>query len=176
VSAELAERLRPFEDALTRLATIPGVGRRGAEILVAEMGTELSRFPTAAHLAAWAGVAPGNHESAGKRQSGKTRKGNPYLRTLLVEAGQAAGRTKNTYLAAQYHRLAARRGKKRAAVAVGHTILVISYYLLKRGTDYEELGAGYFDERDRQAVERRLVRRLEALGNTVTLEPREPAA
>jgi len=176
VSAELAERLRPFEDALTRLATIPGVGRRGAEILVAEMGTELSRFPTAAHLAAWAGVAPGNHESAGKRQSGKTRKGNPYLRTLLVEAGQAAGRTKNTYLAAQYHRLAARRGKKRAAVAVGHTILVISYYLLKRGTDYEALGAGYFDERDRQAVERRLVRRLEALGNTVTLEPREPAA
>jgi transposase len=176
VSTEIAERLRPFEDALTRLETIPGVGRRGAEIILAEIGTDMGRFPTAAHLAAWAGLAPGNNESAGKRQSGKTRKGSPYLRTLLVEAGQAAGRTKSTYLAAQYHRLAARRGKKRAAVAVGHTILVIIYYLLKRGTRYQELGGGYFDERDRQAVERRLVRRLEALGNTVTLAPRDPAA
>ncbi len=176
VSAEIAERLRPFEDELTRLETIPGVRRRGAEIILAEIGTDMSRFPTAAHLAAWAGLAPGNHESAGKRHRGKTRKGSPYLRTLLVEAGQAAGRTKDTYLAAQYHRLAARRGKKRAAVAVGHTILVISYHLLKRGTRYQELGGGYFDERDRQAVERRLVRRLEALGHKVTLEPADPAA
>jgi transposase len=176
VSAEIAERLRPFEDELTRLETIPGVGRRGAEIILAEIGTDMSRFPSAAHLAAWAGLAPGNNESAGKRQSGKTRKGSPYLRTLLVEAGQAAGRTKETYLAAQYHRLAGRRGKKRAAVAVGHTILVIIYHLLKRGARYEELGGGYFDERDRQAVERRLVRRLEALGNKVTLAPRDPAA
>ena len=176
VSAELRERLRPFDDALARLETLPGVARRGAEILVAEIGLDMSRFPTAAHLAAWAGMAPGNNESAGKRRSGKTRKGSPYLRTLLVEAGQAAGRTKDTYLAAQYHRLAARRGKKRAAVAVGHTLLVIVYHLLKRGTAYRELGGGYFDERDRQAVERRLVRRLEALGNKVTLEPSTPAA
>jgi transposase len=176
VSTEIAERLRPFEDELSRLETIPGVGRRGAEIILAEIGTDMSRFPTAAHLAAWAGLAPGNNESAGKRQSGKTRKGSPYLRTLLVEAGQAAGRTKATYLAAQYHRLAARRGKKRAAVAVGHTILVIIYHLLKRGTSYQELGGGYFDERDRQAVERRLIRRLEALGHKVTLEPSDPAA
>jgi transposase len=176
VSAEIAERLRPFEDALTRLQTIPGVGRRGAEILLAEIGTDMSRFPTAAHLASWAGMAPGNHESAGKRRSGKTRKGSPYLRALLVEAGQAAGRTKDTYLAAQFHRLAARRGKKRAALAVGHTILVIAYHLLQRGTRYEELGGRYFEERDRQVIERRLVRRLEALGHKVTLEPRDPAA
>ncbi len=176
LSAEIGERLRPFEETLTQLETIPGVGRRAAEIIVAEMGTDMSRFPSAAHLAAWAGMAPGNDESAGKRRSGKTRKGNPHLRTLLVETGQAAGRTKDTYLAAQYRRLAARRGQRRAAVAVGHTILGIIYYLLTRGTIYQELGGGYFDERDRQAVERRLVRRLEALGNNVILEPREPAA
>jgi transposase len=176
VSAEIAERLRPFEDELTRVETIPGVGHRGAEIILAEIGTDMGRFPTAAHLAAWAGLAPGNNESAGKRHSGKTRKGSPSLKTLLVEAGQAAGRTKDTYLAAQYRRLAARRGKKRAAVAVGHSILVIIYHLLQRGTRYEELGGGYFDERDRQAVEHRLGRRLEALGHKVTLEPVDPAA
>ena len=176
LSAEIGERLRPLEETLAQLETIPGVGRRAAEIIVAEMGTDMRRFPSAAHLAAWAGMAPGNDESAGKRRSGKTRKGNPHLRTLLVETGQAAGRTKDTYLAAQYRRLAARRGQRRAAVAVGHTILGIIYYLLTRGTTYQELGGGYFDERDRQAVERRLVRRLEALGNNVILEPREPAA
>jgi len=176
LSREIGERLRPFEEVLGQLETIPGMGRRAAEIVVAEMGTDLSRFPSVGHLAAWAGVAPGNNESAGKRRSGKTRKGNPHLRTLLVEAGQAAGRTKNTYLAAQYRRLAARRGQRRAAMAVGHTILSIIYYLLLRGTTYQELGGGYFDERDRHAVERRLVRRLEALGNKVVLEPTEPAA
>jgi transposase len=176
LSTEIGERLRPFEATLTQLETIPGVGRRAAEIIAAEMGTDLSRFPSAAHLAAWAGMAPGNNESAGKRRSGKTRKGNPHLRTLLVETGQAASRTKGTYLAAQYRRLAARRGQRRAAVAVGHTILGIIYYLLKRGTTYQELGGDYFDERDRYGVERRLVRRLEALGNKVTLEPAAPAA
>ncbi len=176
VSAEIEERLRPFEGALAQLDTIPGVARRGAEIIRAEIGPDRSRFPTAAHLAAWAGMAPGNNESAGKRRSGKTRKGSPYLRARLVEAAQAAGRTKDTYLAAQYRRLGARRGKKRAAVAVGHTILVIVYHVLRRGTIYEELGGAYFDERDRQALERRLVRRLEALGNQVTLQPIDPAA
>ena len=176
LSLEIGERLCPFDEVLGRLETIPGVGRRAAEIVVAEMGTDLSRFPSVGHLDAWAGVAPGNNESAGKRRSGKTRKGNPHLRTLLVETGQAAGRTKDTYLAAQYRRLAARRGQRRAAMAVGHTILGIIYHLLKRGTTYQELGSGYFDERDRHAVERRLVRRLEALGNTVTLEPADPAA
>jgi transposase len=116
-------------------------------------------------------VCPGNDESAGKRRSGKTTKGDPWLRAALVEAAHAAGRTKNTYLSAQYRRLATRRGKKKAAVAVGHTILVIAYRLLERSRSYEELGGDYFDKRDRQAVERRLVRRLEGLGYKVSLDP-----
>ena len=176
VSAEIAERLRPEDETLARLATIPGVGRRIAEIIAAELGVDVTRFPSAGHLAAWAGVAPGNHESAGKRLSGKARKGSPWLRTALVEAAQAAARTKDTYLAAQYRRLAPRRGQKRAVVAVAHTILVIVYHLLRDQTTYRELGATYFDERERQEVERRLVRRLEALGNTVMLKPKDPAA
>jgi len=162
---------RPFADAIARLDTIPGVAQRTAEILVAELGLDLTRFPTPGHLASWAGMCPGNHESAGKRQSGRTRKGNRALRAALVEAAQAAGRTKRTYLGAQFRRLAARRGKKKAAVAVGHTILTIVYHLLTEGTSYQDLGAQYFDERDRQRVERRLVHRLEALGYTVALEP-----
>jgi transposase len=170
VSAEIAGRLRPGEAKLERLATIPGVGRRTAELLVAEIGTDMSRFPTSGHLASWAGMCPGNDESAGKRRSGKTRKGNPWLRSTLIEAARAAGRTKGTYLAAQYHRLAARRGTKRAAVAVGHTILVIAYRLLSESDVYRELGDRYFDERDRHAVERRLVTRLEGLGYKVSLE------
>jgi transposase len=163
--------VRPFEDAVARLDTIPGVGQRAAEILIAELGLDLGRFPTAGHLASWAGMCPGNHESAGKRQSGRTRKGNRARRRVLVEAAQAAGRSKRTYLGAQFRRLAARRGKKKAAVAVGHTILVIVYHLLTEGTAYQDLGPQYFDERDRQRVERRLVHRLEALGYTVALEP-----
>ncbi len=131
----------------------------------------MARFPTAQHLASWAGMCPGNHESAGKRHGGRTRKGSPWLRALLIQAAHAAARKKGTYLAAQYRRLAARRGRNKAAVAVGHTILVIVYHLLQRGTDYDELGPRYFDERARQAVERRLVRRLEGLGYTVSLEP-----
>jgi transposase len=162
---------RPFADALERLDTIPGVGQRTAEILIAELGLDLGRFPTPGHLASWAGMCPGNHESAGKRHSGRTRKGNRALRAALVEAAQAAGRSKRTYLGAQFRRLAARRGKKKAAVAVGHTILVIVYHLLTEGTSYQDLGPQYFDERDRQRVERRLVHRLEALGYTVALEP-----
>jgi transposase len=170
VSAEIAARLRPCDAELVRLATIPGVGRRTAEVLVAEIGTDMRRFPSAAHLASWAGMCPGNDESAGKRRSGKTRKGSPWLRSTLIEAARAAGRSKGTYLAAQYHRLAARRGTKRAAVAVGHTILVIAYRLLSESDVYRELGGRYFDERDRHAVERRLVTRLEGLGYKVSLE------
>ena len=166
-----AERLRPFEPSLERLVTVPGVGRRTAEVLVAEIGTDMSRFPTPAHLASWAGMCPGNHESAGKRRSGKTRKGSPWLRSTLIEAARAAGRSKRTYLSAQYHRLAARRGTKRAAVAVGHTILVIAYHLLSEDDIYRDLGDRYFDERDRHADERRLVACLEGLGYTVTLDP-----
>jgi transposase len=152
------------------LKTIPGVGQRTAETIVAEIGLEMSRFPSDRHLAAWAGLAPGKNESAGKRKSGKSRKGSPWLRAVLVEAAQAAGRTKETYLCAQYQRLKARRGKKRAAVAVAHTILVIAYHLLKNQTSYEELGGNYYDERDRQGVKRRAIQRLESLGYQVTLE------
>ena len=136
----------------------------------------MTRFPSARHLASWAGICPGNNESAGKRKSGRTRKGNPSLRTALVEVAQAAGRAKQTYLGAHYRRLVARRGKKKATVAVAHTILVIAYYLLLRGTTYQDLGNRYFDERDRKAVEHRLVHRLEGLGYKVTLEPTTPAA
>jgi transposase len=171
VSAQITERLRPFEEELQRLVTIPGIGRRTAEVLLAEIGTEMHRFPTPAHLASWAGMCPGNDESAGKRRSGKTRKGSPWLRSTLIEAARAAGRSKHTYLSAQYHRLAARRGTKRAAVAVGHTILVIVYHLLSEDDVYCDLGDRYFDERDGQAVERRLVARLEGLGYTVSFQP-----
>ena len=176
VSAEIGERLRPFEEAISRLDTIPGVGRRVAEVLLTEIGTDMTRFPSAAHLASWAGMCPGNNESAGKRKSGRTRKGSPWLRAALVEAAQAAGRTRQTYLGAQYRRLAARRGTKRAVVAVGHSILVIAYHLLRRGSCYDDLGPHYFAERDRQAVQRRLVRRLQQLGLKVTVEPVTPAA
>ncbi|HEX6507677.1 MAG TPA: IS110 family transposase [Chloroflexota bacterium] len=170
VSAEIAERLRSEEAAIGHLDSIPGIGRQVAEALVAEVGTDMGRFASAHHLASWAGICPGNYRSAGKQRSGKTRKGDPWLRALLVQAAHAAARRKGTYLAAQYARLAARRGKSRAAVAVAHSILVIAYHLLERGTDYQDLGPNYFEERDRQATQRRLVRRLEGLGFTVTLE------
>jgi transposase len=176
LDAEVAERLRPVDAAVEALDTIPGVGRRTAEILLAEVGPDLGRFPTAGHLASWAGMCPGNHESAGKQHSGKMRKGSKWLRAALIEAAQAAARTKSTYLAAQYRRLATRRGRRRAVAAVGHSILVIAYQLLRHGTTYQELGGNYFDERDRQAVERRLVRRLEQLGHKVILAPADPAA
>jgi transposase len=170
VSAEIERRLRPFAAALDLLDTIPGIARRGAEIILAELGADLSRFGTAAQLASWAALCPGNHESAGKRTSGKTRRGNPWLRGLLVEAAHAAGRTQ-TYLGALFRRLAARKGRKKAAVAVAHAILRIVYYLLTRQTVYQDLGVTYLDNRERQAVERRAVRRLESLGYVVTLAP-----
>ena len=176
VSAEVAERLRPWQDAVERLDGIPGVGHWTAEVILAEVGTDMTRFPTAGHLASWAGMCPGNNESAGKRRSGKTRKGSPWLRAALTEAAQAAGRKRDSYLAAQYRRLTTRRGKKKAVVAVGHTILEIVHHLLARGTTYQDLGGRYFDERDRQAVERRLVKRLEGLGYKVSLEHATPAA
>ena len=176
VSTEIAERLRPFADALARLDGIPGVGPATAEVLLAEIGADMSRFPTAGHLAAWAGMCPGNYESAGKRRKGKTRKGSKWLRTALLEAARAAARKKESYLAAQYHRVVPRLGKKKAAVAVGHSILRIVYYLLQRETTYQELGGAYFDARHRDRVERRLVHRLEQLGFEVTLTPKDPAA
>ncbi len=171
VSREVAERLRPFDEDLGRLDAIPGVGRRVAEVLKAELGNDMARFPTAGHAAAWAGLAPGNDESAGKRRSGKTRKGSPALRATLVEAAQAAARTDGTFLAAQYHRIAARRGHKRAIIAVAHSILIIAYRMLSEHVAYRELGSSFYDQRDRQSLERRLINRLERLGNKVTVEP-----
>ena len=153
--------------AVALLDTIPGIGPWQAEVILAEIGLDMTRFATAAHLASWAGVAPGNNESAGKRRSGRTRHGNPALCKTLVQAAHAAARTKNTYLAAQYRRLAARRGAKRAAVA--HSILVIACHLLTRREPYQDLGANYFDERKRASVTHRLVQRLEKLGHHVTL-------
>jgi transposase len=176
VSQEVAERMRPFEAKVNHLDSVVGIHRRTAEVVLAELGPDLRRFPSDKHLTSWAGMCPGNHESGGKRLRGQTRQGNPALRRVLVEAAHAAAHTKHTYLSAQYHRLARRLGKKKALIAVAHSILVIIYHVLTEDVDYQELGGNYFDERDRQAVEKRLVRRLEQLGYHVTLETAPPAA
>jgi transposase len=166
---------RPFETAVTLLDTIPGVARATAEAIVAEIGADMSRFPSADHLASWAGVAPGNHESAGKRRSGRTRQGNKPLGAVLNQAAHAAARTKNTYLAAQDHRLAARRGKKKAIVAVMHSILVMAYHMIQRQQPYQDLGGNYFDQRRPEATADRLVKRLQKLGYEVSLQTAAPA-
>jgi transposase len=165
---------RPFEEAVSLLDTIPGVGRETAEVIVSEIGTDMSRFPTAKHLASWAGVAPGNNESAGKRRSGKTTPGNKVLGAALNQAAHAAACTKNTYLSAQYRRLAARRGKKKAIVALEHTILVMAYHMIKRNEPYHELGGNYFDNRRPEVTAKRLVKRLEQLGFSVALQQLVP--
>jgi transposase len=167
---QIQEISTPFEAAIGLLDTIPGVARPTAEMIVAEIGTDMSRFPSADHLAAWAGVAPGNHESAGKRTSGKTRQGNRFLRTVLVQAAHAAARTKSTYLSAQYRRLATRRGKKRAIMAVAHSMLVMAYYMIQRQEPYREAGGDFFDRLQPEDTARRLVKRLEHLGYHVTLQ------
>jgi len=167
---EIEDYCRPFAEAVELVDTIPGVAKRTAEIIVSEIGTDMSRFPSAEHLAAWAGLAPGNYESGGKTLSASTRKGNRFLRTILVQSAHALARTK-TYLAAQYRRLSARRGKKRAAVAVAHSILVIAYHLISRHEPYRDLGADYFDQKRPESVKKRLVKRLEKLGYQVNLEP-----
>jgi transposase len=171
VSAEIAERLRPAEADVELLDEITGIGRPTAEVWLAEVGSDLERFPTHGHLASWAGLCPGNNESAGKRKSGKTRKGNAALRTALVVAAQAAARKRDSFLSAQYRRLAARRGPKKAIVALAHSLLVIAYHVLKRRVNFADLGPTYFDERNRMSVQRQLVRRLERLGYKVALEP-----
>jgi transposase len=172
----VAERVGPFEELIALLDTITGIGRLTAEVVGAEIGVDMTRFPSAAHLCSWAGVVPGNNESAGKRSGGKIRKGSPGLRAVLVEAAHAAGRSKTSYLGAQYRRLVARKGRKRAAVALAHSLLTLIYHVLSARKPYADLGVDYFDRRDQQALERRLVRRLEALGYDVSLQPKEPAA
>lgn len=173
---EIEERMRPFEEALTRADEVDGIGPINAQEIIAEIGVDMTRFPTAAHLASWSGVCPGNNESAGKRKSGKTRKGNSHARSALVRAARAAARTKNTYLSALYHRLAARRGDKRAVVAVAHAIIVALYHMLRDNTTYRDLGAEYFDRLNEENVVKRSVERLAALGYQVTLTKPAPAA
>jgi len=160
-----------FTRAVELLDTIPGVDQRGAEVLVTEIGIDMSRFETAPRLAAWAGVAPGNDESAGKQRSGKTRKGNRSLRAILTQLAHGAVRTKGTYLSALYQRLAARRGKQRAIIAVAHSMMRSVFHMLSRNEAYRELGANYFDERRRHYTVDRLARRIEHLGYRVSLEP-----
>jgi transposase len=174
-NTEIEAYCRPFEEAVSLLDTIPGVARATAEAIVAEIGTDMTRFPSADHLSAWAGVAPGNHESAGKRRSGRTRQGNKPLGAALNQAAHAAARTKNTYLAAQYHRLAARRGKKKAIVAVMHSILVMTFHMIQRKEPYRELGGNYFDQRRPEITADRLVKRLVKLGYEVALQKPAPA-
>jgi transposase len=171
IGKEVETRLRPFEEDINLLDSIPGISRQTAEVLLAEIGWDMSRFPSDKHLASWAGMCPGNNESAGKRRNSKTSKGSRWLRHALIEAAHGAARTKNKYLKQQYHRIAAHRGKKKALVAVGHSILVIGYHLLTRREQYTDLGANYFDEHDRKAVERRCLKRLQNLGYKVDLQP-----
>lgn len=165
---EIAERLRPHQQTLERLDAITGVSLRVLETLFAEVGWELKSFPDAAHLASWVGICPGQNESEGKRMGSRTRKGNRYAKTILVQAAHAAGKTK-TYLGAQYRRMSKGRGIKRAAVAVGHSILVIYYHMLTTGQPYEEKGEEYFVQHDQQERQRRLVKQLERLGYTINL-------
>jgi transposase len=176
LSLAIEELIAPFADQVALLRTIPGVDRRTAEVLLAEIGPDMGRFPTAGHLASWAGMCPGNNESAGKHYSGRTRNGSKWLRDALVESAQAAARSKNNYLAAHYTRLKGRRGHKRAVIAVGHSILVVAYHILTRHQPYDDLGADYYLRRDEQAHARRLVRQLERLGYDVTLNREDPAA
>jgi len=171
LEARLTGELVPFGEKVQRLIEIPGISRTVAEVVLAEAGPDLETFPSAGHLASWTGLCPGNHESAGKQHSGRARKGNRWLRTMLVQAAWAASRTKGTYLAAQYRRLAARRGRKRALVGVAHSLLGIIYHVLKEGKEYAELGGDYFDRLQGERLTRHLVKRLESLGHRVTLEP-----
>jgi transposase len=171
LEAQVAVETAPFATAIAHLDTIPGVGLRSAQEIVAEIGTDMRVFPTAAHLASWAGMCPGNNASAGKRNSGRTRKANVWLKATLTECAWAAARTRRTYLSAQFWRFARRLGKKRAATAVGHSMLVIAWHLLSRDCDYIDLGGDYFATRDVEHTRRRALSQLQALGYQVTLEP-----
>jgi transposase len=170
LDAEIDLRLTAEREVLERLDEIPGVNRKVAEVIIAELGTDMKRFGSASRAAAWSGMCPANRQSGGRRYRAPSRFGNTHLKSALTEAGRAAGRSKDTYLGAQYRRLATRRGSKRAALAVGHSILTISYHMMDRGTRFQDLGADYFDRRNPERVRDRLVRRLESLGYRVTVE------
>jgi transposase len=176
LSNQVARVVAPFSPLLALLITIPGVSQRTAEVILAEIGTDMGQFPSAGHLASWAGICPGNNESAGKHRAGRTRKGSRWLRVALIEAANAAARGKGTYLASQYARLKGRRGHKKAIVAVAHSILVIAWHLLSTGQPYSDLGADWFLQRhSSEAYRNRLVRQLERMGHKVTLEPADAA-
>lgn len=168
---EVDRMMAPFAEARDRLDTITGVGKRAAECIVAEIGVDMGVFPTASHLASWAGRCPGNNVTGGRRRSGKTTKGNRWLGEILIECAWAAAHSRDTYLSAQFWRLARRIGKKKAAGAVGHSILVVAWHLLGNNCDYEDLGGDYFIHRDADRQRQRLVSQLQALGYYVTLEP-----
>ena len=172
VEETIQQQMRPFQSAVNRWLTVPGIKHRLAWILVAEVGPTVEAFPSAADMVSWAGVCPGNNQTAGKRKSGTTGAGNPWLRRALCEAAWAASKTKGTYLQAQFRRLAALRGPKRALIAVASSILIAGYYMLQRATTYQDLGHDYFDKRNTVRATHRLVKRLEALGHRVILEPR----
>jgi transposase len=166
----------PFAQALALLDRVPGVSQRTARVIVAEVGLDMSRFKSDGQLASWAGVCPGNNESAGKRRGGKTRKGNRWLRQALVEAARGAANTRQSSLRATYHRIKARRGDKRAILAVGHRILRMAYALLTRRRPFEDGGADYYRVADQERVKEKLVRRLKRMGYDVTLTGAPPAA
>jgi len=170
LEARIEEVTCPFAAEIERLDAVPGVDRRVAEVVLAEVGADMSPFPTHQHVASWAGMCPGNEESAGKRRRRRITPGNRWLKRTLVQAAWAASHSKKTYLASQYRRLAGRRGKKRALVAVGHSMLVIFYHMLKEGTTYAELGGDFFDRLEPARLTRYYVKRLEALGHKVRLE------
>lgn len=174
LSEQIEELTRPFSRELELLDTIPGVDKRAAELLLAEIGPDMSRFPTDAHLASWAGMCPGQRESAGKKHSAATRKGSKWLRGTLAECSKGIVRTKGTYLSARYHRIKSRRRHAKATIATGHKILTAAYHVLQQGVPYHELGEEFFYQRDAEATERyrrRLIHQLERLGHQVTLEP-----
>ena len=172
LTEEIDRLVAPFAVMLANLDTIPGINRKGAITLLAETGGDMSRFPTAGHLCSWGAMCPGQNESAGKHRSGRTRQGNRYLRTTLIECGLAATRANRTALQSRYYRVKRNRGHKKAVVAVGHQILEIAYYIMRDGVTYHELGADYFDRRHRDRAIRRHVRQLEALGYRVEIEKR----
>jgi transposase len=175
LTEEVEQRLVPFADKAERLCTIPGVAARSSQVILAELGPDMTRFASDRHAASWAAICPGNDESAGKRRSGKTRKGNPHLRVALVECANAAARTKNTYLRAQYEQIKRRRGHKKAIIAVAHSILIASYHILKDDIPYHDLGNDYFTRRaDPDRIAKRLIAQLERLGHTVTLQTSTP--
>jgi len=171
IEQEVEERLGPFQTEVARLCTVPGVDRVTAWALLAEIGLDMKQFPDAQHLASWAGLCPGNHESAGKRKSGKIRKGSLWLRRCLCQAAWAVSTKKNNYLSALFRRLAPRRGVKRATIAVAHSLLIIAYYILRDQVCYRDLGPDYFDHLNPEGLRRRLTNRLQRLGFKVTLEP-----